>query len=57
VDFRYLHRIDIHLEVPRVDYEKLADKRNEENSETIRLRVQGSTGTEVAALRRDEVDV
>ena len=35
-----LDRIDIHIEVPRVDYEKLADKRNAENSTTIRGRVQ-----------------
>src|SRR5438876_4507021 len=35
-----LDRIDIHIEVPRVDYEKLADKRNAENSTTIRARVQ-----------------
>ncbi len=35
-----LDRIDIHVEVPRVDYEKLADKRNVENSATIRRRVQ-----------------
>ncbi len=27
-----LDRIDIHVEVPRVDYEKLADKRNVEDS-------------------------
>ena len=37
-----LDRIDIHVEVPRVDYEKLADKRNVENSETIRKRVQAA---------------
>jgi len=30
-----LDRIDIHIEVPRVDYEKLADKRNAENSTTF----------------------
>jgi magnesium chelatase family protein len=35
-----LDRIDIHVEVPRVDYEKLADKRQVENSKTIRVRVQ-----------------
>ena len=35
-----LDRIDIHIEVPRVDYEKLADKRDAENSTTIRARVQ-----------------
>jgi len=31
-----LDRIDIHVEVPRVDYEKLADKRKVEDSKTIR---------------------
>ncbi len=35
-----LDRIDIHIEVPRVDYEKLADKRQVETSEVIRKRVQ-----------------
>ncbi len=35
-------RIDIHVEVPRVDYEKLADKRDVETSETIRRRVQAA---------------
>jgi hypothetical protein len=29
-------------EVPRVDYEKLADKRNVEDSKTIRARVQAA---------------
>ena len=38
-----LDRIDIHIEVPRVDYEKLADKRDAENSTTIRGRVQELT--------------
>src|SRR5213082_2905375 len=37
-----LDRIDIHVEVPRVDYEKLADKRQIENSATIRNRVQAA---------------
>ena len=37
-----LDRIDIHVEVPCVDYEKLADKRQVENSETIRKRVQAA---------------
>ncbi len=35
-----LDRIDIHIEVPRVDYEKLADKRSVESSATVRARVQ-----------------
>ncbi|HEX6477401.1 MAG TPA: YifB family Mg chelatase-like AAA ATPase [Ktedonobacteraceae bacterium] len=37
-----MDRIDIHVEVPRVDYEKLADKRQVETSETIRKRVQAA---------------
>jgi len=37
-----LDRIDIHVEVPRVDYEKLADKRKVEDSTTIRKRVQAA---------------
>jgi magnesium chelatase family protein len=35
-----LDRIDIHIEVPSVDYEKLADKRNVEDSKTTCARVQ-----------------
>jgi magnesium chelatase family protein len=35
-----LDRIDIHIEVPRVDYEKLSGDRLGESSETIRARVQ-----------------
>jgi magnesium chelatase family protein len=35
-----LDRNDIHLEVPRVDYEKLDDKRIVEEFKTIRARVQ-----------------
>src|SRR5579859_4868667 len=37
-----LDRIDIHVEVPRVDYEKLSDKRQAEDSKTIRARVQAA---------------
>ena len=37
-----LDRIDIHVEVPRVDYEKLADKRQVEDSKTVRARVQAA---------------
>ena len=35
-----LDRIDIHIEVPRVDYEKLSGDRLGESSESIRQRVQ-----------------
>jgi len=35
-----LNRIDIHIEVPGVNYEKLSDDRLSETSEAIRARVQ-----------------
>jgi magnesium chelatase family protein len=37
-----LDRIDIHVEVPRVDYEKLSSDRLGESSATIRERVQSA---------------
>ncbi len=37
-----MDRIDIHIEVPRVDYEKLSDDRVGETSEAIRARVQAA---------------
>ena len=37
-----LDRIDIHLEVPRVDYEKLAEKRGGEPSAAVRGRVEAA---------------
>jgi magnesium chelatase family protein len=37
-----LDRIDIHIEVPRVDYEKLSGDRIGESSESIRARVQAA---------------
>jgi magnesium chelatase family protein len=44
-----LDRIDIHIEVPRVDYEKLSGDRLGESSETIRNRVQ--TAREIQQAR------
>ena len=37
-----LDRIDIHIEVPRVDYQKLSDDRLGKSSETIRVRVEAA---------------
>ena len=37
-----LDRIDIHIEVPRVDFEKLSDKRRGEGSDEIRARVEAA---------------
>ena len=41
-----LDRIDIHIEVPRVDYEKLSGDRAGESSESIRARVQTARFTD-----------
>ena len=37
-----LDRIDIHVEVPRVEYEKLTDRRESERSAAVRARVQAA---------------
>ncbi len=37
-----LDRIDIHIEVPRVEYEKLSDQRFGESSESVRQRVEAA---------------
>ncbi len=37
-----LERIDIWLEVPRIDHEKLSSENNSENSETVRSRIFGA---------------
>ncbi|NPV84624.1 MAG: YifB family Mg chelatase-like AAA ATPase [Anaerolineae bacterium] len=37
-----LDRIDIHIEVPRVEYEKLSDQRIGESSESVRQRVESA---------------
>jgi len=46
-----LDRIDIHVEVPRVDYEKLADKRTVEDSATIRARVQAARERQIVRFK------
>jgi magnesium chelatase family protein len=43
-----LDRIDIHIEVPRVDYEKLSGDRVGESSECIRARVQAARDIQTA---------
>jgi magnesium chelatase family protein len=42
-----LDRIDIHVEVPRVDYEKLTGAGSPESSQTIRRRVSGARDTQL----------
>ncbi len=43
-----LDRIDIHIEVPRVDYEKLSGNKISESSESIRARVQAARNIQQA---------
>src|SRR5258706_8412875 len=47
-----LDRIDIHIEVPRVDYEKLSGDRLGESSETIRKRVQAARNIQLARFSK-----
>jgi magnesium chelatase family protein len=49
-----LDRIDIHIEVPRVDYEKLSGDRLGESSENIRKRVQSARDIQLARFSKIE---
>ncbi len=49
-----LDRINIHIEVPRVDYEKLSGDRLGESSETIRARVQAARNIQQARFTNPE---
>src|SRR5512139_1692475 len=48
-----LDRIDIHIEVPRVDYEKLSGDRMGESSESIRVRVQAARNIQLERFSRN----
>ena len=49
-----LDRIDIHIEVPRVDYEKLSGDRMGESSASIRARVQAARDIQLARFSNIE---
>ena len=49
-----LDRIDIHMEVPRVDYEKLSGDRKGETSESIRARVQAARNIQLTRFANIE---
>src|SRR5574342_173234 len=49
-----LDRIDIHIEVPRVDYEKLSGDRLGETSESIRQRVQAARDIQIVRFSKNE---
>jgi magnesium chelatase family protein len=50
-----LDRIDIHLEVPRVDYEQLTDRRAGEPSATVRARVEAAREVQAARFSGTEL--
>ena len=50
-----LDRIDIHLEVPRIDYEQLADRQPGESSEAIRARVQSARDVQARRFAGSEI--
>ena len=50
-------RIDIHIEVPRVDYEKLSSDRMVETSETIRKRVQAARNIQQQRFVSSQSDI
>jgi len=47
-----LDRIDIHVEVPRIDYEKLSDRRAGEPSSAVRDRVERARATQANRFER-----
>jgi magnesium chelatase family protein len=49
-----LDRIDIHADVPRVDYEKLSSDRLGESSDAIRSRVEAARERQLARFEEDE---
>jgi magnesium chelatase family protein len=52
-----LDRIDIHIEVPRVDYEKLSGDRMGELSEPIRKRVQAARNIQQERFSKSKSDI
>ncbi len=52
-----LDRIDIHIEVPRVDYEKLSGDRLGESSESIRKRVQVARNIQHKRFSNNKSDI
>ena len=52
-----LDRIDIHIEVPRVDYEKLSGDRLGESSESIRERVQAARNIQQLRFTNYQSDI
>jgi magnesium chelatase family protein len=50
-----LDRIDIHIEVPRVDYDKLSSDRLGESSATICVRVQAACQRQLERFKGSDI--
>ena len=50
-----MDRIDIHVEVPRLDYEKLSDDRFGESSEIVQKRVEAARDAQRQRFEEDEL--
>jgi len=50
-----LDRIDMHLEVPRLDFEKLSDNKLSENSQTIKARVQKARALQAERFKNEKI--
>ncbi|PLX22068.1 magnesium chelatase [Candidatus Parcubacteria bacterium] len=49
-----LDRVDLHVEVPRISYEKLASERKEESSEEIQKRVQAARNIQIRRFAKSK---
>jgi len=52
-----LDRIDIHLNVPRLDYEKIAAKKLSEDSKEIRNRVSAARGVQMKRYKKEIINI
>ena len=50
-----MDRIDIHVEVPRLDYEKLSDDRFGESSDIVQIRVEAARDAQRHRFEEDEL--
>ena len=50
-----LDRIDIHLEVPRIDYERLSERRPGEPSAAVRGRVEAARAIQAERFAGDDI--
>jgi magnesium chelatase family protein len=52
-----LDRIDLHVEVPRLSFEKIEDERDQEDSATVRLRVEAARARQQERFRKTNAEM